>query len=119
MEELFPRMLDALLAASASLSTALVPADKAEPAEFLMTRLMQLNMALTKEYVFDKGMPGDIVAYAQLLKDNEKECADLVTYLLNRHLMFGDNNSYDKYEALFLEEVMNGVIEHSNSISRV
>ncbi|MES2777544.1 MAG: hypothetical protein V4722_25415 [Bacteroidota bacterium] len=76
---------------------------------------MQLNSILFIEYVFEDQRLDDTLAYTKLLQEYEIPCGEKIHYLLYRPTIFSEN-SYDKYENLFIEEVLNGIIENCKII---
>ena len=123
MEELFPVMLQAVTTASERIQNYLancfnnIPSPLTEEQKgefvdamsFLRNRLMQLNGSVNIEYKFDQGLTGDIDDYSKLLNEHRLELKDLVTYRLYSHTIF-PNDTYAKYDALFLKEVLEDII---------
>ena len=132
MEELFPVMLQAVTTASERIQNYLancfnnIPSPLTEEQKgefvdamsFLRNRLMQLNGSVNIEYKFDQGLTGDIDDYSKLLNEHRLELKDLVTYRLYSHTIF-PNDTYAKYDALFLKEVLEGIIYQSNTLNKL
>ncbi|MBC7872949.1 MAG: hypothetical protein H7Y01_03075 [Ferruginibacter sp.] len=70
------------------------------------------------EYPFGEGLPEDIINYTKYLQEAGTECDELVRDLLCRDQVFSNDN-FIKNETLFLKEVLNGIIDHSDRISSV
>ena len=132
MEELFPVMLQAVTTASERIQNYLancfnnIPSPLTEEQKgefvdamsFLRNRLMQLNGSVNIEYKFDQGLTGDIDDYSKLLNEHRLELKDLVTYRLYSHTIF-PNDTYAKYDALFLKEVLEDIIHQSNTLNKL
>ena len=132
MEELFPVMLQALTTASEKIQNYLancfngIPSPLTEEQKdeyvdamaFLRNRLMQLNSSVNIEFKFDQGLTGDIDDCSKLLNEHRSELKELVGYLLDRPNMF-PNDPYAKYDALFLKEVLEGIIHQSNTLNKL
>ena len=132
MEGLFPEMLQALTAASEKIQNYLAncfndipsPLTEEQKGEFvdamsyLRNRLMQLNGSVNIEYGFDQGITGDIDDYSKLLNEYRSQLEELVGYLLDRPNIFPDD-PFAKYDALFLKEVLEGIIYQSNTLNKL
>jgi len=132
MEGLFPEMLQALTAASEKIQNYLancfndIPSPLTEEQKdefvdamaFLRNRLMQLNNSVNIEYGFDQGLTGDIDDYSKLLNEHRPQLEELVGYLLDRPNIF-PNDPYAIYDALFLKEVLDGIIYQSNTLNKL
>ena len=132
MEELFPVMLQALTTASEKIDDYLVncfhdipsPLTEEQKGEFvdamsfLRNRLMQLNSLVNTEYAFDQGLTGDIDDYSKLLNEHRSEIEELVSYRLISPSVF-PNDPYAKYDAIFLKEVLDGIIYQSNTLNKL
>ena len=132
MEELFPVMLQALTIASGKIQDYLansfqgIPSPLTEEQKdeyvdamgFLRNRLIQLNGSVNIEYGFDQGLTGDIDDYSKLLNEYRSQLEELVGYLLDRPNAF-PNDPFAKYDALFLKEVLEGIIEQSNTLNKL
>jgi len=132
MEELFPVMLQALTTASGKIQDYLansfqgIPSPLTEEQKdeyvdamgFLRNRLIQLNGSVNIEYGFDQGLTGDIDDYSKLLNEYRSQLEELVGYLLDRPNAF-PNDPFAKYDALFLKEVLEGIIEQSNTLNKL
>ena len=132
MEELFPVMLQALTTASGKIQDYLansfqgIPSPLTEEQKdeyvdamgFLRNRLIQLNGSVNIEYGFDQGLTGDIDDYSKLLNEYRSQLEELVGYLLDRPNAF-PNDPFAKYNALFLKEVLEGIIEQSNTLNKL
>lgn len=127
MEELFSKMLTSLSKASSVIEAELSKVfsyerkslsteqwnEYGDNLEFLHTRLMQLNNTLHFEYVFEEGMPQNIINYTKLINENRQSCEELIGFLLSR------TDDWHKYENLVIEEILNGVIENSERITEL
>ena len=132
MEELFPVMLQALTTASERIGDYLancfndIPSPFTEEQKgefvdamsFLRNRLMQLNSIVNTEYPFDQGLTGDIDDYSKLLNEHRSEIEELVSYRLISPNVF-PNDPYAKYDAIFLKEVLDGIIHQSNTLNKL
>jgi len=132
MEELFPVMLQALTTASEKTGDYLVNCLNGTPSplteeqkgefvdamSFLRNRLMQLNSFINTEYAFDHGLTGDIDNYLKLLNEHRLEIEELVGYRLISPGVF-PNDPYAKYDALFLKEILDGIIYQSNTLNKL
>ena len=132
MEELFPGMLQALTTASERIGDYLVNCLNGTPSplteeqkgefvdamSFLRNRLMQLNSLVNTEYAFDQGLTGDIDDYSKLLNEHRSEIEELVSYRLISPSVF-PNDPYAKYDAIFLKEVLDGIIYQSNTLNKL
>ena len=132
MEELFPVTLQALTTASERIQNYLancfnnIPSPLTEEQKgefvdamsFLRNRLMQFNGSVNTQYKFDQGLTGDIDDYSKLLHEHHSEINDLITYRLYSPTIF-PNDTYAKYDALFLKEVLEGIILQSNTLSKL
>ena len=132
MEELFPGMLQALTTASDKIQNYLAncfndipsPLTEEQKSEFvdamsfLRNRLMQLNGSVNIEYEFDQGLTGDIDNYLKLLNEHRSEIEELVSYRLISPSVF-PNDPYAKYDAIFLKEVLDGIIYQSNTLNKL
>jgi len=132
MEELFPVMLQAVTTASEKIQNYLancfndIPSPLTEEQKgefvdamaFLRNRLMQLNSSVNIEYGFDQGLTGDIDDYSKLLNEHRPQLEELVGYLLDRPNIF-PNDPFAKYDALFLKEVLEGIIYQSNTLNKL
>ena len=132
MEGLFPEMLQALTTASEKIQNYLancfndIPSPLTEEQKdefvdamsFLRNRLMQLNGSVNIEYGFDQGLTGDIDDYSKLLNEYRPQLEELVGYLLDRPNIF-PNDPFAKYDALFLKEVLDGIIYQSNTLNKL
>jgi hypothetical protein len=129
MEELFTATMRSLSGAAQCLDKELLKTKKFIPASpdvdwneygdslrALHTRLNELNAIMYKEYPFGEGLPEDIINYTKYLEEAGTECDELVRYLLCRDQVFSNDN-FIKNETLFLKEVLNGIIDHSDRIS--
>ena len=85
---------------------------------FLRNRLMQLNSLVNTEYAFDQGLTGDIDDYSKLLNEHRSEIEELVSYRLISPNVF-PNDPYAKYDAIFLKEVLDGIIYQSNTLNKL
>jgi hypothetical protein len=127
MEDLFVKMLTSLSKATASIEAEQVKVFSSERKSLsaeqwneygdclrgLETRLMQLNNTFHFENVFEEGLPNDVINYAKFMNENKQSCEELVGYLLSR------TDDWQKYDNLFLEEVLNGIIENSDRITEL
>ena len=132
MEELFPVMLQALTTASERIGDYLVNCLNGTPSplteeqkgefvdamSFLRNRLMQLNSFINTGYAFDYSLTGDIDNYLKLLNEHRSEIEELVGYRLISPGVF-PNDPYAKYDALFLKEVLDGIIYQSNTLNKL
>ena len=132
MEESFPVMLQALTTASERIGDYLancfhdIPSPLTEEQKgefvdamsFLRNRLMQLNSLVNTEYAFDQGLTGDIDDYSKLLNEHRSEIEELVSYRLISPNVF-PNDPYAKYDAIFLKEVLDGIIYQSNTLNKL
>ena len=132
MEELFPVMLQALTTASEKIDNYLangfhgIPSPLTEEQKdvfvdtmgFLRNRLVQLNDSVKIEYTFDHGLTGDIDNYSKLLNEHRSQVEELISYLLARPEIF-PNDTFAKYDALFLNEVLEGIIDQSNTLNKL
>ena len=132
MEELFPVMLQALTTASERIGDYLVNCLNGTPSplteeqkgefvdamSFLRNRLMQLNSFINTGYAFDYSLTGDIDNYLKLLNEHRSEIEELVSYRLISPSVF-PNDPYAKYDALFLKEVLEGIIYQSNTLNKL
>ena len=132
MEELFPVMLQALTTASEKIDDYLancfhdIPSPLTEEQKgefvdamsFLRNRLMQLNSVVNTEYAFDHGLTGDIDNYLKFLNEHRSEIGELVGYRLISPGVF-PNDLYAKYDAIFLKEVLEGIIYQSNTLNKL
>jgi len=132
MEGLFPEMVQALTEASEKIQNYLancfndIPSPLTEEQKdefvdamsFLRNRLMQLNGSVNIEYGFDQGLTGDIDDYSKLLNEYRPQLEELVGYLLDRPNIF-PNDPFAKYDALFLKEVLDGIIYQSNTLNKL
>lgn len=122
MEELFPNMMQLLKATSKNIDdfTGSFTDEKwqeyFENLSFLHTRLMQLNIVLHVEFIFSERLIPDIINYTAQLQEVETECSELVYYIFSAPQIFGDYGS-TKYDALFMEEVLNGIIYNSSLVN--
>jgi len=120
MEELFPAMMATLWESSKNITnySHIVPGEQSveyfEDLNFLHTRLMQLNSVVFIEYIFTERLIVDIEYYTELLKEYEEPCGDKIEYLLSR-----GSDSFEKHEALFLKEVLDGIIENCTLINAI
>jgi len=132
MEELFPVMLQALTTASEKIQNYLgnsfhgIPSPLTEEQKdkyvdamaFLRNSLIQLNTSVNIEYEFDQGLTGDIDDYSKLLNEYRSELEELVGYHLDSPNAF-PNDPFAKHQALFLKEVLEGIIEQSNTLNKL
>jgi len=132
MEELFPVTLQALTTASERIQNYLancfnnIPSPLTEEQKgefvdamsFLRNRLMQLNSVVNTEYAFDHGLTGDIDNYLKLLNEHRLEIEELIGYRLISPGVF-PNDPHAKYDAIFLKEVLDGIIYQSNTLNKL
>lgn len=115
MEELFPAMMRSYTEAARILNTGDLGEINMSSLSYLHTRILQLNSVLKMEYDFTNRLIPDIINYASLLQENEVACAEYINYQLSRPAMFSDD-PYAKYDALFLQEVLQGILDNSNDV---
>ena len=127
MDELFPQMLNSLSDAASKIESEMAKlfsfdrktltedqwTEYGENLDALQYRLKQLNTVLHFEYEFEENLANDVINYSKLLNENSKSCEELVGYLLYR-----DFDAWTRDETDFLNEVLNGIKENSNTISR-
>jgi hypothetical protein len=132
MKELFPVMMQALTTSSERIGEYLancfhnIPSPLTEEQKgefvdamsFLRNRLMQLNSIVNTAYTFDYGLTGDIDNYLKLLNEHRSEIEELVSYRLISPGVF-PNDPYAKYDAIFLKEVLEGIIYQSNTLNKL
>ena len=132
MEELFPVMLQAVTTASEKIDNYLansfhgIPSLLTEEQKdefvdamgFLRNRLLQLNDFVKFEYEFDYGLTGDIENYSKILNEHRPKVEELIGYLLARSEIF-PNDTFAKYDALYLREIMEGIIDQSNTLNKL
>ena len=132
MEELFTVMLQALTTASEKIQNYLVNCFHDIPSRLteeqkdeyvdamaiLRNRLIQLNSSVNIEYEFDQGLTGDIDDYSKLLNEYRSQLEELVSYHLYSPNAFPDG-PFAKHQALFLKEVLEGIIDQSNTINKL
>src|SRR5262245_49573288 len=116
MEALFPTMMQSLSAAARKLDNEELENVRMSSLSYLHTRILQLNTVLKFEHDFTNRLIPDIIDYAYLLQENEQACKEFIEFQFDRPTMFGEEDTYTKYEALFLEEVIQGIIDNSNDI---
>ena len=115
MEELFPAMMRSITEAAMILDNGDMGEIRMDTLSYLHSRILQLNSVLKLEHDFTNRLIPDIINYASLLQENEVACAEYVDYQLSRPGMFGDD-PFAKYDALFLQEVLQGIIDNSNDV---
>jgi hypothetical protein len=115
MEELFPAMMRSYVEAARILDSGVLGEIRIDTLSFLHTRILQRNSVLKLEHQFTNRLIPDIINYAYLLQENEVACAEYADYQLGRPGMFGDD-PFAKYDALFLQEVLQGIIDNSNEV---
>jgi hypothetical protein len=115
MEELFPSMMRSLTEAARILDSGDLGEIRMDSLSYLHSRILQLNSVLKLEHEFTNRLIPDIINYANLLQENEVACGEYAGYQLSRPGMFGDD-PFAKYDALFLQEVLQGVIDNSNDV---
>ncbi|MGG9972658.1 hypothetical protein ACQ33O_12765 [Ferruginibacter sp. SUN002] len=116
MEALFPAMMQTLTEASKKLDNGELDNVRMDTLNFLHARILQLNGVLKFEHDFTNRLIPDIIDYAYLLQENEQACKEFIEFQFYRPTMFGEEDAYTKYEALFLQEVIQGIIDNSNDI---
>ena len=128
MEELFPKMLGALLATVSTIESEMAKVvasqrksltedqwtEYGDNLESLQYRLKQLNTILHFEYKFEENLANDVINYSKLLHENRSSCEELIGFLLTR----GDE-PWTRDETNFLKEVICGIIENSDVINRL
>jgi hypothetical protein len=115
MDELFPAMMRSLTEAARILDHGELGEIRMNSLSYLHSRILQLNSVLKLEHAFTNRLIPDITNYTYLLQENEAACAEYVGFQLMRPGMFGDD-SFAKYDALFLQEVLQGIIDNSNDV---
>jgi len=115
MEDLFPAMMHSLTEAARILDNEDLGEIRMSSLSYLHSRILQLNSVLKLEHDFTNRLIPDIINYAYLLQENEAACAEYVEFQLSRPAMFVDD-SFAKYDALFLQEVLQGIIDNSNDV---
>ena len=115
MEELFPAMMRSLTEAARILDQEDLGEIRMSTLSYLHSRILQLNSVLKLEHDFTNRLIPDIINYAYLLQESEVACAEYVEFQLSRPAMFVDD-SFAKYDALFLQEVLQGIIDNSNDV---
>lgn len=128
MDELFPEMMNFLLAAVTKMESEMAKvflADRKSLAEqqwteygdnleSLQFRLRQLNTILHFEYKFEEHLANDVINYSRLLNESRASCEELVGFLLTR-----DFDAWARDETNFLKEVLNGIIQNSDTIYKL
>ncbi len=115
MEDLFPTMIQSLTEAARKLDDGEMNNVSMDTLNFLHARILQLNTVLKFEHDFTNRLIPDIIDYAYLLQENEQACKEFIEFQLDKPVMFGED-TYTKYEAVFLQEVIQGIIDNSNDI---
>jgi len=127
MDKLFSQMLNSLSDAASKIESEMAKVfasdrkklteeqwtEYGDNLDALQYRLKQLNTVLHFEYEFEENLANDVINYSKLLNENRKSCEELVGFLLTR-----DYDAWTKDETAFLNEVLNGIKEYSNTVSR-